>query len=384
MAGLRKLRNKWYARIRLYDVSKSVNSERLIPLKTESKTTARIRLSEVSRAEKDIKNGIAFSFAWLNGEGKTRVIQLSLAEAVSKYKSARLIDGINPITLERFDYSIKTLLQVINSTIPVQRINQDILEKYKVFYSSIHRPDTINTNLSKIRAFLNWCERKRLIPKAPFVESVRTKEKQVSYLADSQFKSIMDLENIDNHFKRAFLFYRETGCRLREAFIGRVEGNWLIIEPDKAKTNKRREIELSPVLFQIVTEIQNRFEILQDKPYNLKSKSIIERYSKEFKKACRQVNCGDKKFHNLRDTFAVRLWALTGDIHYVSKVIGHSSVTMTEKYAGFNLRRLITDFPTIENHIKNRLNIPKISVVDTFSVDTKLLQKVPLDEVYTV
>lgn len=384
MAGLRKLRNKWYARIRLYDVSKGLDSEKLIPLKTDSKATARIRLAEVSRLEKDIKSGISFSFAWLNDIGKTKVIQLSINEAVDKYIKAREIDGVNPNTLVRFKYSIKSFYQVVSKSLPVQRITVELIDRYKMHCSNINKPDTINANLSKIKAFLNWCKRKRLISEVPLIETIRIKEKEVEYLTDPQFKSIMDLDSIDNHFKRTFLFYRETGCRLREPFFARIEGNWLIIESDKSKTNKRREVELSPVLLQIAGELQDRFNILKESPHSLKPKSIIERYSKEFKNACRQVGCGDRKFHNLRDTFAVRLWALTGDIYYVSKVIGHTSVKMTEKYAGFNIRRLMTDFPTIENHIKKRLNIPKISIVDTLSVDTNLLKEVPTDEVYTV
>ena len=61
------------------------------------------------------------------------------------------------------------------------------------------------------------------------------------------------------------------------------------------------------------------------------------------------------KFHNLRDTYATRRWAITGDILAVSKEIGHTSVKMTEKYTKFNLRRLMNDFPSIAPMIQMRL-----------------------------
>ncbi|MDP7043999.1 MAG: hypothetical protein QF807_08315, partial [Candidatus Thalassarchaeaceae archaeon] len=64
---------------------------------------------------------------------------------------------------------------------------------------------------------------------------------------------------------------------------------------------------------------------------------------------------GEHKFHNLRDTYAVRRWIETGDIHLVSKEIGHSSVTMTQKYADFNLRRLSVDFPSLDGIIQDRI-----------------------------
>jgi integrase len=132
---------------------------------------------------------------------------------------------------------------------------------------------------------------------------------------------------------------------------GKIEGNWLIINPDKAKTHRTREIELSPLMHQIYDEMILRYQKLSSDPYNYKQRSITGRYSKVFKDACREIGSGDRKFHNLRDTFAIRLWAITGDIHYVSKVIGHTSVTMTEKYANFNVRRLICDFPSLSKYI---------------------------------
>ena len=89
--------------------------------------------------------------------------------------------------------------------------------------------------------------------------------------------------------------------------------------------------------------------------YTNSHKGIIDTYSKEFKKAVKGLGFGEHKFHNLRDTYAVRRWVETGDIHLVSKEIGHSSVTMTEKYADFNLRRLGVDFPSLNDIIQARI-----------------------------
>jgi len=36
-------------------------------------------------------------------------------------------------------------------------------------------------------------------------------------------------------------------------------------------------------------------------------------------------------------------------------MFGHSSVTMTEKYADFNLRRLAVDFPSLDGIIQSRI-----------------------------
>ena len=78
----------------------------------------------------------------------------------------------------------------------------------------------------------------------------------------------------------------------------------------------------------------------------------------KFNNACRSVGITGKTLHNLRDTYAVRRWAITGDIKMVSDEIGHSSVVMTEKYAKCKLPRLQDDFPSLRERIALRLIPP--------------------------
>ena len=89
--------------------------------------------------------------------------------------------------------------------------------------------------------------------------------------------------------------------------------------------------------------------------YSKSHKGIIDTYSKTFKKVAKYEGFGEHKLHNLRDTYAVRRWAETGDIHLISKEIGHTNLKVTQKYAEFNLRRLRVDFPSMKEIIDNRL-----------------------------
>ena len=71
--------------------------------------------------------------------------------------------------------------------------------------------------------------------------------------------------------------------------------------------------------------------------------------SKVFLRAVLEID-GDKTkfhFHCLRHTFAVRRYLQTRDIYLVKQEMGHSSVTTTEIYAKFSLRRLEMDFPSL-------------------------------------
>ena len=107
-------------------------------------------------------------------------------------------------------------------------------------------------------------------------------------------------------------------------------------------------------------EMRNRYDSLLGSSgngsYAKSHKGIIDTYSKEFKKVAKYEGFGEHKFHNLRDTYAVRRWIETGDIHLVSKEIGHKNVMVTQKYANFNLKLLSKDFQSLAPIINSRLS----------------------------
>ena len=59
--------------------------------------------------------------------------------------------------------------------------------------------------------------------------------------------------------------------------------------------------------------------------------------------------------YSLRYTYALRRWAIKGDIKMVSQEICDSLVVMAEKYTKFNLRKLKNNCPSIADRIEARL-----------------------------
>ena len=76
-----------------------------------------------------------------------------------------------------------------------------------------------------------------------------------------------------------------------------------------------------------------------------------------FKKALIDIGADSSKhLHLIRHTFAVRRYLQTRDIYQVKQEMGHSSVTTTEIYAKFSLRRLEMDFPSLVESNNKREN----------------------------
>ena len=326
-------------------------------------------MAQVERFEKDIKAGIEFSFPWLNDEGITRVKHYTLLEAVNEYMKTRRNGGLTKSTIKRDINSFNALISVLGKSFPMTHFGNEHIELFKETFAGMHAPEGINLNLRAIKAFLNWCEDRGVLSNKPKVAMVKTPKSPPSYITDADWAEIMKLERLGDHFKRAFYFYRETGCRLSEPFYAIGNGNWIVIPAEYTKQKVEKEVELTDELIRIWREMQSRFDSTKFKPEN-----FIHRYSKEFKKACRAIGI-ENHFHDLRHTFAVRRWLQTGDIYLVKEEMGHSSVTTTEKYAKFSRKRLAVDFPSLADFYGNGGNRSKNAIMDTVSMDTKEMER---------
>ena len=77
-------------------------------------------------------------------------------------------------------------------------------------------------------------------------------------------------------------------------------------------------------------------------------------YTDQFKNICRKIEIEGHKFHDLRHTFGVRTWLMTGDIHLVAQLMGHQSITTTQIYTKIFISRLQEDFPDLSAFAEDR------------------------------
>jgi len=362
MAGLIKRRETWYARIRWYDNSKRV--EKQIPLRTKTKVIARERLAMVNKVESDIKGGMEFTFPWLSDSSVTKVKRFTLKDAITKWMDGRKKGKFRPNTIETNKLGLHYLLFCLSAKRPLQSINNDDIERYIDYLCSRGNSDnTINIHLRTVKAMFRYYLRSGRLKSIPLIEQISVSKPDPVYITDNEFQSIMELEWLENFYKKVFLLYRETGMRLREPMMSALNGEWIDIPPE-SKTHSVRSIELSKPLKQIFVEFENWYR----SGYGSRISNPGDHFSKMFKKALRSIGaCESKHFHSLRHTFAVRKLLMRVPIYDVKLLMGHSSVTTTEIYSEMNLKRVAQDFPTL---VTSYVKTPEIGYGDTHLGDT--------------
>ena len=354
MATLKLRRGLWYARVQWYKQNQSAQTEKQIPLRTESKVTARERMAEVNKIENDIKQGMDFTFPWLSDSCKTKVKRFTLQDAINQWMSKRkgkLAKSTTDLNQGGLDYFVK----FIGKAHPLETITTSKMERFTDWLDGRGlSKTTINIHLRTIKAMLRYYLMVDKLDKIPHIQQLSVPKTEPIYITDNEFQSIMELEWLDNFYKRVFLMYRETGLRLREPMMSALEGAWIDI-PNTSKTKVGRNIELDKPL-------QSIFNELKDWSKNGYGSTLVDKgadhLSKMFKKTLRSIGSDEgKHFHSLRHTFAVRRLIQGTSIYDLKLLMGHSSVTTTEVYSNMNLKRVAQDFPTI---VTSYVNEPKI------------------------
>ena len=367
MATLRKLRNSYYARIRWYE--NDYQQEESVPLRTHLKSEASVRLNEVERYEHIIKDSEDYSalFPWLKPEGgKTEIVRRTVQDAIDEHLTVKDIRNLRKSTIDRARVGLKSLTNVIGNSRPISSINDDDLEKWLMKCTEKgHSPNTMACNRAKIVDFLNHCYRKEWIKKEIYFPTIANTQKEIKCVNEDLFRDIQELESVDTHFKRAFYFYISTGCRRAEPFNGEIIGNQLRVNRETSKSKSTRYVNLNPLQKEILIEMIERADFLKAK-YGYKQRSIEMRYSKELKKACRELGVEDIHFHHLRNSYIIIRCAITGDIMAVSKEVGHANVTQTQRYADIPAEVVMSWFPSWAKIIMERLKHKESS--NTFNV----------------
>ena len=363
-------RGKWYYRVyyRLF----GENKEKQIPLKTSSKVEARERSAEVKKVLPDIKQNLiqsggkkyGFIFPWLSDSTRTIVKRFTLKNAVDEWMSKRigkLAKNTTNLNQDGLNYFVKFM----GNTQPLENITTSQMERFADWLDDRGlNKNTINIHLRTIKAMFRYYLMVDKLNKIPHIQQLSVPETDPIYITDNEFQSIMELDCLDDFYKRVFLFYRETGVRLKEPMMSVLDGSWIDI-PNTSKTKKGRNIELDKPLQTIFIELKDWCE-------NGYGSTLVDKgadhNSKKFKKALRSIGADESKhFHSLRHTFAVRRLIQGTSIYGLKLLMGHSSVTTTEVYSNMNLKRVAQDFPTI---VSSYVNEVKFGKKDTYLKDT--------------
>ena len=350
MARLRKLGRVYYARIRITTDEKQ--SERCINLGTRQKSEASRRLMEIHRMEPALREGEDIEFSWQAKDAVAKIKRITIGDAVSQYLKARKNDLDSPLresSYEMLEQSFNRLKRYVKWSRDIQSLVQEDIDGFKHYLKRKEFADaTVNITVRNLRTWYEWMKRKEIYEKPLVLKQIPIRGVKPVYVSNAEFKLI--LNSVDDYLKRVFTLYRDTGMRSKEPIVGKVEGSFLIVSPEDSKSGREREIYLTERQTMTVWEIQRKTHIEPRRQGADPTTHSHMYFSRRFTQACRDNGIEGKKLHSLRHTYALRTYLQERDLYSVAKKLGHSSLSVTQSYANFSMRRLAEDFPDIITH----------------------------------
>ena len=306
MAGLRKLRGKYYVRVFLPG-----GKEKLIPTKTGDRKLAEVRKRQIEEREFLVKARLASDI---------NQTAARLSEAAEDYlRECRT--RLRASTIKSYRLALADL-KACWGDINVRAITSKHLSAIREYLTARVNPTTANIRLRSVRAFLNWLVQSEKIERVPGkVSLVKIDNSLPKFFTPDELDSIFAQVN-DPRLKAVFGLLSETGLRRCELFNCTLEGDYLHLRETKGR--RERLVRIPPGLIP-------DFILATENPYH--PDFISHAFTRAVKAA--GISHDGRSLHSLRHTFALREYARTKDIYYVKGLLGHSSVTVTEIYMRF-------------------------------------------------
>ena len=290
MATLYKNRDVWY-------ITASYENQRLTrSLRTKSKKVAL-----------KLKSGIELELLEELTGVSNRKLNLPFEEVVSRYLS--------------YDH---------NWSKRTRELNTYILKAYISGKTLPPHPTTKAIHRRMINICWNWGFKNGLVKKALKLEGDTKGESRNRVLRDSELKTLLN-EIRDNRFNLFVRFAYYTGARsgeIRSISRENIFSNHIVAYGKSGK----RLIKLNHQAQEILDGLDELWDYTKDF------------VSHKFKKEARRLGIPDIRFHDLRRTFGYNLIRQGRPIYEVSKLLGHSSVTTTERHYAPLLATEIDDF----------------------------------------
>jgi len=195
--------------------------------------------------------------------------------------------------------------------------------------------------------------KEKLIPEPIKFRMVKEGKLLPRYFNRKEIDAIYDA--VDEFWKRCFSFYEETGCRPKEPFMGEIEGNWLRIPPEETKGKNWRMIQLTDELKYILMEMRDFRDTYLDGGLEYARYRAYDRINRKLNRTIKQLGFTGKSLSlkSFRHTYGIIRVHLTGDIFQVSREMGHTQVTTTQRYLDFPQDMILDDFPELGVNISN-------------------------------
>ncbi len=252
----------------------------------------------------------------------------------------KIFKGVSPATVLWYEQSLKRFEGALESR---EAIGKRIVELRERGLS----PISINTHLRCVRAYLNWAHSEGHLAQSIKIGFIKAEKKVIATLSPEQVQHLITFRPKGTNATRchvALCLILDTGLRISEALGLRredVDFDSLLLRV-LGKGGKHRHVPISlefrKTLYRYLTRQQTLAFRSQPNQFVFATRNgtrvTVRNFQRDLRILGRKAGIVGVRFspHTLRHTFAVSYLRNGGNLFYLSKILGHSSVVITQCY----------------------------------------------------
>lgn len=342
-------KRSWYVHLqingkKIRKVIKEARTER------EAKKAERVIISELFEnrwgigGQKNFTDFVETSYKPFAKEHKKGFyVELStLKVLIEKFGKCRLCD-ITPEEVEKFKRQRTSEITLRGKKRSRATVNREVAVLSAVFNLAKNFGEIKENPVNKVKYYTNLPTRERILSEV---------EERIL------FKAIAD----DVPFSRKIEILLYTGMRRGELFklewrdIDFDEG-YIYIRKGITKTDKARAIPMLSNVQGIFEKLRNEVEEINNFERIFSGvASQANNFSHQFREICDELGWDDLTVHSLRHTFSTRADKLGMSPFAQKALLGHSRITMTDRYTHPSRDTLKTNISSFESYVAKRKN----------------------------
>jgi len=215
----------------------------------------------------------------------------------------------------------------------IREITPELVERYKAKRKTEVAPGTINREITFLKTLFNKAVEWGRIESSPVekVKKFREPNFKERILNASEMVKLLDVSN--SHLKPILIVALNTAMRRGEILSLKWENVNLSkrhIHIEDSKSGKSRDIPMNNAVVEALSVIAQYNKYVFHNPV---TRGPLKSIRSSFKTARRNAEIKGLRFHDLRHTAATRMIEAGVDLVTVSKILGHSTIQMTMRYA---------------------------------------------------
>lgn len=271
-------------------------------------------------------------------------------------KEKRFLKNVTPKTVRFYYQSLNTFTRMIGDVRPSELSRAVLNECVVRMRASGLSPVSCNTYISGINSFLTWLYENEYTSQHLKIKELKTERRVIQTFRDEHIRAILTFK------PRGFYEWRiyallclliDTGIRIEEALTlrrSRVDFDNMLITV-AGKGGKERTVpislELRKVLYRWSGKHANEIVFGTRQGGRLSYHNVL----RDFKNLANKLGIEGVRVspHTLRHTFAKNYVKSGGNLFYLMKALGHTSLTMSKRYVELDEQDLK------EMHVKTSL-----------------------------